>query len=74
MSGESRQSVVAALIEALQKLHFVRISDDRVQALMQQALSGSERDAFQKAFMGGPSTGFLEDGPLYLQPNSRGLR
>ncbi|KAF6832870.1 hypothetical protein CMUS01_06742 [Colletotrichum musicola] len=66
MSGESRHSVVAALIEALQKLHSVRISDERVQALMKRALKDSEREAFKKAVMGGPSTGFLEDGPALL--------
>ncbi|OHE97904.1 hypothetical protein CORC01_06767 [Colletotrichum orchidophilum] len=66
MSSESQRSVVAALVGALRKLHTIQISDDRVQAVLRQALDGSERDAFQKAVVGGPSTGFLEDGPTLL--------
>ncbi|KAF6808675.1 hypothetical protein CPLU01_15636 [Colletotrichum plurivorum] len=73
MSGESRHSVVAALIEALQKLHCVRISDERVQALMQRALKGSERESFKEAVMGGPSTGLLGDGLALLEARFKRL-
>lgn len=70
MSNVSRRSVVGALVEALRKLHSVRITDERVQTLMGRALNGSEKDAFHKAVMGGPSTGFLEDGPALLAATS----
>ncbi|KAK1990902.1 hypothetical protein LX36DRAFT_591661 [Colletotrichum falcatum] len=66
MSSGSRRSVVAALAEALGKLHSVRISDARVRALLRELPGGPERDSFQGAVMGGPSTGFLRDGPALL--------
>lgn len=66
MDSENQRSVVAALVGALRKLHSIRISDDRVQSVLRQVLDGSEQEAFKKAVMGGPSTGFLNDGPTLL--------
>ncbi|KAI8270964.1 hypothetical protein K4K58_003962 [Colletotrichum sp. SAR11_239] len=66
MSSESQRSVVTALVRALGKLHAIRISDDRVQTLLRHVLSDSNRESFQEAVMGGPSTGFLKNGPALL--------
>ncbi|KAK2770566.1 hypothetical protein CKAH01_14689 [Colletotrichum kahawae] len=73
MSSENQRSVVTALVQALGKLHSIRISDARVQTLLRQVLDDSNRDSFQEAIMGGPSTGFLKDGPALLGAITKSL-
>ncbi|KAI3537145.1 hypothetical protein CABS02_12254 [Colletotrichum abscissum] len=76
MSDENQRSVMAALIEALQKLHSVRIPDslDRIRDIWAKcelplAPGGlGEHILGETEFMGGPSTGFFapKDGPALL--------
>ncbi|KAK1840551.1 hypothetical protein CCHR01_16825 [Colletotrichum chrysophilum] len=74
MSSDSQRSIVTTLVRALGKLHAVRISDDRVQTLLRQVLRDSNSESFQEAVMGGPSTGFLKDGPALLDLGSVKLK
>lgn len=67
MSAEAQSSVVAALVEALKKLHSVRPSDKGIKEILGKMLRG-EGDKVLKSFerpdvFGGPNTGFLNDGP-----------
>ncbi|KAJ0165757.1 hypothetical protein CTA2_10080 [Colletotrichum tanaceti] len=73
MDGGNQQSVVAALVEALRKLHSMRLSDDRVRDVLRQGMDEPDVEAFQEAVMGGPSTGFLRDGPALLRAVARRL-
>ncbi|KAH7363626.1 kinase-like domain-containing protein [Plectosphaerella cucumerina] len=68
MPAEDQETVVAALIEALRLLHTLRLFDDKVQAILQTG------NVPPGAVMGGPSTGFLEDGPSLLQAVTEKLR
>ncbi|KAK6215709.1 hypothetical protein QIS74_08728 [Colletotrichum tabaci] len=73
MNSENQQSVVAALVEALRKLHSIRLSDDRVRDILRRELDETDVEAFQEAVMGGPSTGFLHDGLALLHAITRRL-
>ncbi|KAK0375335.1 hypothetical protein CLIM01_07286 [Colletotrichum limetticola] len=76
MSDENQQSVMAALVEALQKLHSLRIPDslDRIRDILAKCelplAPGGLREHIlgETDFMGGPSTGFFapKDGPALL--------
>ncbi|KAL5330823.1 hypothetical protein ACEPPN_000347 [Leptodophora sp. 'Broadleaf-Isolate-01'] len=70
MSAEEQSSVVAELVEALEKLHSVRLSDKGVKEILGKTLR-EEGDEVLKSFeqpgaFGGPHTGFLNDGPALL--------
>ncbi len=70
MSAEEQSSVVAELVEALEKLHSVRLSDKRVKEILGKTFR-EEGDEVPKGFeqpgaFGGPHTGFLNDGPALL--------
>ncbi|TID06534.1 hypothetical protein CH35J_001566 [Colletotrichum higginsianum] len=73
MNCENQQSVVAALVEALRKLHSIRLSDDRVRDILRREMDEPDVEAFQEAVMGGPSTGFLHDGLALLRAITRRL-
>jgi len=65
MSAEEQSSVVAELVEALEKLHSVRLSDKWVKEILGKTLR--EGDEILKSFeqpgaLGGPHTGFLNGG------------
>jgi hypothetical protein len=66
MSAEDWRSVTAAIIEAVSKLQSVRLGDAKVQAILRRALSEGSEEALDKAVMGGPLTGFLDDGPSFM--------
>ncbi|KAH8161949.1 hypothetical protein CIB48_g6284 [Xylaria polymorpha] len=70
MSAEEQSSVVAELVEALEKLHSVRLSDKWVKEILGKTLR-EEGDEILESFeqpgaFGGPHTGFLNDGPALL--------
>lgn len=65
MTGEDRNSVTTANVEAVSKLQSVRLSDAKVQTILRQLGDGSEV-ALDKATMGGPLTGYLSDGRSLL--------
>ncbi|KAI1175185.1 hypothetical protein F4777DRAFT_551068 [Nemania sp. FL0916] len=70
MSAEEQSSVVAELVKALEKLHFVRLSDKWVKEILGNMLR-EESDGILKSFeqpgaFGGPHTGFLNGGPALL--------
>lgn len=65
MSAEEQSSVVAGLMEALEKLHSIRLSDKRVKEILVKTLR-EEGDELLKSFeqpgvFGGPHTGFVND-------------
>jgi len=69
MSAEEQSSVVAELVEALEKLHSVRLGDKWVKEILGNTYR--EGDDVLKSFeqpgaFGGPHTGFLNDGPALL--------
>ncbi|POR35889.1 Uncharacterized protein TPAR_03923 [Tolypocladium paradoxum] len=66
MSGEDQSYVATAVVEALEKLHSVRLSDDAVQAILGRALGEESEEILNKAAMGGPSTGFPDNGLALL--------
>jgi hypothetical protein len=66
MPDEDRASVATAVVEALLKLQSVRLADPKVQTILCRALGEENEDVLKKATMGGPSTGFLSDGPALL--------
>lgn len=66
MTSEDRESVIAAIAEALSKLYSVRLSDTKVQTILGRALGEGSEEILKKATVGGPSTGFLNDGPSLL--------
>ncbi|GAB1312403.1 Aminoglycoside phosphotransferase domain-containing protein [Madurella fahalii] len=66
MTDEDRRSVTTAIVEALSKLHSVRLSDAKVQAILRRALGEGSEEILDKAAMGGPLTGFLNDGSSLL--------
>ncbi|PVH70374.1 hypothetical protein DL98DRAFT_564197 [Cadophora sp. DSE1049] len=70
MSAEEQSSVVAELVEALEKFHSVRLSDKGFKEILGKTLR-EEGDEVLKSFeqpsaFGGPHTGFLNDGPALL--------
>lgn len=67
MNDLDRTSVVTAVVDAMEQLHAVRLSDDSTQSILRQTLGDQEdREAVLRASFGGPSTGFLDDGPTLL--------
>ncbi|KAL7948848.1 kinase-like domain-containing protein [Trichoderma barbatum] len=58
---DEQSSIVNELIEALRKLHSVRISDDVVQRALRRAL-GEKQKELDGAVMGGGVGGFLQNG------------
>ena len=66
MSSDNRASVTAAVVEAVSKLQGARLGDDRVQTILRRALGDDGERVLDKAVMGGPLTGFLDDGPALL--------
>ncbi|KAI1499354.1 hypothetical protein F5X99DRAFT_286508 [Biscogniauxia marginata] len=66
MTGEDRTSVTTAVVEALSKLHSVRLSDAKAQTILRQALGEGSEEVLKSATIGGPLTGFLNDGPSLL--------
>lgn len=66
MTGEDRRFVTTAVVEALEKLHSVRLLDAKVQTIMCRVLGEGGEEVLKKATMGGPSTGLLNDGPSLL--------
>ena len=70
MSTKNQSSVIAGLVEALEKLHSVRLSDKGVKEILGRALR-KEGDEVLKSFeqprvFGGPYTGYLNDGSALL--------
>ncbi|KAK3988160.1 hypothetical protein QBC44DRAFT_382572 [Cladorrhinum sp. PSN332] len=66
MTGEDRRSVTTAVVEALSKLHSVRLSDAKVQTILHRVLGEGSEEVLKKATIGGPLTGFLNDGSSLL--------
>ncbi|KAH6624918.1 kinase-like domain-containing protein, partial [Chaetomium sp. MPI-SDFR-AT-0129] len=66
MTGEDRISVTADVVEALSKLHSVRLSDAKVQTILRRVLGEGGDEVLERAVIGGPSTGLLNDGPALL--------
>lgn len=70
MSAQDQSSVVTELVEALGKLHSVRLSDKWVSEILGKTVheEGSEvlRSFEQPIAFGGPHTGFLNNGPALL--------
>ncbi|KAI1113067.1 phosphotransferase enzyme family-domain-containing protein [Nemania sp. NC0429] len=66
MASEDRQSIAAAIVEALSKLHSLRLSDTKVQAILRRVLGEESEEIVKKAVMGGPFIGFLNDGSSLL--------
>ncbi|KAK4040968.1 hypothetical protein C8A01DRAFT_45794 [Parachaetomium inaequale] len=79
MTGENRASVATAVAEAISKMYSVRLSDAKVQSILRRALGERSEEVLEKAVLGGPSTGFLNDGPSLLSatihpiPEPKGL-
>lgn len=69
MSAEEQTSVVAEIVEAVQKLHNIRLSDKGSKEILKNT-PGEEGDKILKGLepgaFGGPHTGFLNDGPALL--------
>ncbi|KAI9841176.1 MAG: hypothetical protein M1837_000964 [Sclerophora amabilis] len=69
MSAEEQSSVVATLVEALEKLRSVRLSDKGIKilgkALREEGDEGL-KSLEQPGVFGGPHTGFLNDGAALL--------
>lgn len=70
LSAEDKTSVVIEIVEALRKLHLIRLKDEKVQTILSEMLRG-EGDKGLKSFdqpgvFGGPHTGFLDNGPALL--------
>ncbi|EHK27116.1 uncharacterized protein TRIVIDRAFT_229003 [Trichoderma virens Gv29-8] len=66
MTSDNQSSIVNELVEALQKLHAVRLSDDIVQNTLRRALGDQEAKVLDKMVMGGPLAGFVHDGHALL--------
>ncbi|KAF1952418.1 hypothetical protein CC80DRAFT_452161 [Byssothecium circinans] len=66
MDGEDRRSVTTAVVEALSKLHSLRLSDAKVQTILRRVLGEGSEEVLKKAAVGGPLTGFLNDAPSLL--------
>lgn len=69
MSAEEQSSVVAELVEALEKLHSVRLSDKWVKEILGKTYREGDdvlKNFEQPGAFGGPHTGFLNDGPALL--------
>ena len=70
MSAHEQSSVVAELIEALESLHSVRLSDKRVKEILGGTLREEGDEVLQSweqpSVFGGPHTGFLNDGHALL--------
>lgn len=69
MSTEDQSSVVAELVQALERLHSVRLSDKGIQENLAKTLfEGDEalKSSEQPGAFGGPHTGFLNDGLALL--------
>ncbi|GAP89733.2 putative protein kinase-like [Rosellinia necatrix] len=70
MSAEEQRSVVAELVEALEKIHSIRLCDKWAKEILGKMLH-EEGDEIPKGFeqpgaFGGPHTGFLNNGPALL--------
>lgn len=61
MVPENRASVATAVVDALSKLHSLRIDEPRVWGVLQQGLKEGV-EIPDKATMGGPLRGFLSGG------------
>ena len=66
MTSVDRTSVTVGIVEALSKLQAMRLSDTRVQTILRRALGEGSEKVLEKAGMGGPGVGFLNDGPSLL--------
>jgi thiamine kinase-like enzyme len=69
MSSEEQSCVMAELVEALEKLHSVQLSEKRVKEIMSKMLLDEVevmKIIKQPGVFGGPHTGFLNDGPALL--------
>ncbi|KAI1159189.1 kinase-like domain-containing protein [Nemania serpens] len=66
MTEEDRRSITTAIVEALSKLHSLRLSDAKVQTILHRVLGEESEEVARKAVFGGPFTGFLNDGPSLL--------
>ncbi|MCJ1234016.1 hypothetical protein MMC14_001974 [Varicellaria rhodocarpa] len=70
LSADEQSSVVADLVQGLEKLHSVRLSDNRVQEILVETLLEEGDDVLktlqQPGIFGGPHTGFLSDGSALL--------
>lgn len=71
MSTDEQRNVVAELVEALRKLHSVRLSDKMAEETMRKML-GEDNEEAQRVletpgFFGGPHTGLLNNGHALLQ-------
>ena len=62
MAGDNRSAVVTEIVDALSKLHTVRLSDTNVQTILRRELGEESEEVLYKAVLGGPSTGLLNDG------------
>ncbi|KAK3372250.1 hypothetical protein B0H63DRAFT_513702 [Podospora didyma] len=67
MSTENRDSIASAVVEALAKMQTMRLSDAQVTAILRPILAAEGNEALlDKPIMGGPSTGFMENGAALL--------
>lgn len=66
MSPGNRASVVAAVVEAVSKLQAARLGDASIQIILRRALGERGEGVLDKALMGGPLAGFLDDEPSLL--------
>jgi hypothetical protein len=68
ISAEDQGSIVAELVEALEKIHSVRPCEKGVKEILWKTLEEGEQvlKNFDAGVFGDPHTGFLNDGPALL--------
>lgn len=71
MTEEERSSIVAELVQALEKLHSTRLGDKGVMEILGKILDEEDDEDLKKGLeqpgvFGGPHTGFLSDGNALL--------
>jgi aminoglycoside phosphotransferase (APT) family kinase protein len=66
MTDEDHISTISDVVEALSMLRSLRLCDPKVQTILRRVLGEGSQDAFEKGAIGGPLTGFLNDGPSLL--------
>ncbi|KAK0636874.1 hypothetical protein B0T17DRAFT_520154 [Bombardia bombarda] len=74
MIDEDQKSVTAAIVEAQSMLQQVRLSDAKVQTILHRALDEGDDEVLKKAALGGPWTGFLDNGPALLSAIKEGRK
>lgn len=64
LSTKEQNSIVAELVEALEKFHSIRLDDEGVKGILNRALPADKKSESSELPLtfGGPHTGFLNDG------------